>query len=167
MNRQSLVHLFIVLLLLPGCSLLKNSKTETEKNQQSATSSNQRKLDATLNVSTDKRIFKWTLDSSGYQSILQIWPKGLFTFSFDKGFEGNAEKIQLSTTARKSDVSLQLKDSVVNAATQINTESTHKTENQQQNTNTVKTKTPASWLIMGLAALLMVGIMVYRLLKLK
>ncbi len=154
-----------VLALLQSCSLLKNTKTETEKNQQSAKSSDQRKLDASRKATTDQRVFEWKLDRSGNQSILQIWPKGQFSFSADKGFEGEAEKIQLISKSQKSGSVLKLKDSLANTTEQINKESALKAINQQQNTKTVKTETPAFWLIIGLVLMVLAGVLFYNHLK--
>ena len=39
-----------------------------------------------------------TDDSSGYDYSLEIWPKGIFSFSQEKGFIGEAEKVLLIGT---------------------------------------------------------------------
>jgi len=37
-------------------------------------------------------------DSSAYDYNLEIWPKGRFSYSPEKGFEGEAEKVKISKT---------------------------------------------------------------------
>ncbi len=160
-----LIAFAMVLSLLQSCSLLRSAKAETEKNQQSTASSNQRKLDATRILNTNQRVFEWKLDSTNTQSILQIWPKGQFTFSPVTGFKGEAEKIQLVSGTQRSAAALNLKDSLANTTEQLNTETAYKATNQQQHTNTVKTETPSFWLITGLAVLAFAGTIIYKTFK--
>ena len=106
-----------------------------------------------------------TNESSGYDYSLEIWPKGIFSFSQEKGFIGEAEKILLSGTGIQH-ATLQLQQneeqqeitSNDSGLTQVALETTSLEQNEKEST--------ASWkwtLVIGLVLLVLIaGVLVLR-----
>ena len=84
---KTIIYIIIVMSLL-GCKLLQKNKytqkTETE-------SETMQLVEQRNTLNRKSEVF--LVDSSDNHFTLQLWPRGKFTFSVAKGFEGEAEKI--------------------------------------------------------------------------
>lgn len=88
-------YMFSLTVLLMGCSLFKNTQTATQSSRQLTT-------DQQILRSTEQR--DWLIrsgnvtfykDTNNLDYAIQIWPKGVFAFSREKGFIGEADKIMV------------------------------------------------------------------------
>ena len=92
----------LLLILFYGCSLLKNNSTEISKTHGLAVKkSNLAVLEQKdwLSKSSTTIFFK---DTSNHQYEVQIWPKGAFSFSPDKGFTGEAGQVLIRGSTQES-----------------------------------------------------------------
>ncbi|MCD0489792.1 hypothetical protein LPB86_16230 [Pedobacter sp. MC2016-14] len=168
MRKQLWMGCLLLLVLMLGqqaCKLLKNVNTETEKQAQSSRSTNSMQLKQRNALSTDQHFLEWKLDSSSTSAVVQIWPKGKFKFSQEDGFEGEAERLVLTTHSEKSERGLKVKDSLTKIENQLDLETLQREVKKQEQTKIAKTETPAFWLIIGVAAMVIAGVFIYKLLK--
>ena len=152
--------LSLLVLLCFGCGLFKNVKTQTVSDQESFKVDERVSLAVSNDVQTDQHVVEWQLDSAGHHSIVQIWPKGRFTFSADAGFEGEADKVMVSSDSWQAKVKLSLKDSTVKSSDELKFNGSRKEAVKAEKKNTVKTETPAFWLLMGLTVLAIAGVLI-------
>lgn len=79
-----------------GCGMLRQTVKTVDASRQDSTVKTQ------VKVKDEQETVKqtWSLttgkDSAGAIYHLSVWPKGRFTFSAEKGFEGEADSVQLS-----------------------------------------------------------------------
>lgn len=100
-----------------------------------------------------------TDDSLGYDYSLEIWPKGVFSFSQDKGFVGEAEKLMVTGTGVQTSVmqlqqNLELQDGTTNNSGL--TKSGVETTNMEQ----VAKESSPSWkwmMVMGVVLLVVIA----------
>lgn len=157
--------LLVFMLGQQACKLLKNVNTETEKQAQSSRSTSRVQLKQRNALSTDQHFLEWKLDSSSTSAVVQIWPKGKFKFSQEDGFEGEAERLILTSHSEKSERGLKAKDSLTRVENNLDLETLQHEVKKQEQTKTAKTETPAFWLITGVAAMVIAGVFIYKLLK--
>ncbi len=91
MNYRTHTTITIMVLILLGCHILQKDK-QTLK---------QLRKKEQLQIVEQRNIHNYQtqlmlIDSSHNEFTLQLWPKGRFTFSVAKGFEGEAEKIVIN-----------------------------------------------------------------------
>ena len=165
-NLRRLVFLiYICLLLLSSCKLFKEVRTVAHSDTQITTEQKQGTIAAAQQMSTDQHFLEWKLDSSANSSAVQIWPIGKFKFSPELGFEGSAEKVLLSGNFRKNTEGFTLRDSTGTTRNRMEVEISGKKQMKVENKNTVKTETPAFWLMIGLGILVIAGVLIYKFLK--
>lgn len=79
-----------------GCGLLKQTVKTVDATRQDST------LKTEVNLKDERELVKKSLslttkrDAAGATYQLLLWPKGKFTFSAEKGFEGEADSIRLN-----------------------------------------------------------------------
>lgn len=86
----------ILLLLVCSCSVFKNTRSATDHNQLQVTQKEDAKLQVQKNWIRDTGSFTFYTDSANRNYAVQLWPKGAFTYSPDKGFTGEAEKVLIA-----------------------------------------------------------------------
>lgn len=156
------LFLFVLFLGWCGCSLFKNISTTTDKSHQVYAAGTNVKVteDKDLKIQSNNLIlFK---DSGNAHFTIQIWPKGLFTYSAGKGFSGAADRMQIvetisggSTYAGRSQVQQEDKGKVgTTVATKVRS-----TKNQQVK---VKQSSPSwKWVVGGLGFMMILGLAWY------
>lgn len=88
------VHRYaLLLLLICSCSLFKNTKKTSDEQHLSVTSSNSSRFKAQKDWSKNTSSLLFYKDSVKKDYLVQIWPKGVFTYSAEKGFYGAADSI--------------------------------------------------------------------------
>ena len=92
------------MLLLQACGLFKNNSQSKSLNQKKVENFTDLQFSEQSHSSAESQRILLTDDSLGYDYSLEIWPKGPFSFSREKGFIGEAEKVLLSGTGVQTSV---------------------------------------------------------------
>ena len=91
--------------LFLGCNLLKHTTSDLYKSHELE------ETDTRLSTTAQKENISMAgsvsfhQDSSDIDYSIQIWPKGMFSFSAEKGFSGEAEKVMVTGKAKSGSVS--------------------------------------------------------------
>ena len=97
---KGVVFLLMMLLFSFGCSLLKSSRVITEKSKQVHKSKTDVVFSEKKDVTRKSMDFVIYSDSMHRDYRIQFWPKGVFTFSAEKGFVGEADSVSSSGSNR-------------------------------------------------------------------
>ena len=165
LRTSQLTMTITAMMLCLSCNLLKKVSTETVSDQNSSSVKDETKLSANHSAQTNQHFLEWRLDSTNANDMVMIWPKRKFTFSALHGFEGEAEKILLTSSVRRSGTTLSLKDSLVNENKQLHLEQQHKGKSQSQAKTSVKKETPAFWPIIAVVLIAVAGVFIYKFLR--
>lgn len=93
---KGVVFLLMMFLFSFGCSLLKSSKVITEQSKQLHESNTDLTFSEKKDVTRKSTDFVLYSDSMNHDYKIQFWPKGVFTFSAESGFVGEADSILIS-----------------------------------------------------------------------
>lgn len=88
--------LLMMFLFSFGCSLLKSSKVITEQSKQVHKSNTDLAFSEKKDVTRKSTDFVLYSDAMHRDYRIQFWPKGVFTFSAEKGFIGEADSVSIS-----------------------------------------------------------------------
>lgn len=94
------LYILLPAILAYGCGLFKNTGTDRENSHQLLSAERELKTleqKDWLDKSGSINLYR---DSSNLNYTIQIWPKGAFNFSQNKGFSGEAEKILVQGSAK-------------------------------------------------------------------
>jgi len=153
----------VMLISMFGCNLLKNTSTESAKSKQNYGEKFQMDLLEQKKLEMNKGSLFIHQDSSVQDYTVQLWPKGAFTYSASSGFSGEADHILI--TGRKK---FAVRDST---STQLRIQDSGRVEGQlkqqvqykNKDTNTTKTASPPSLLILGILLMIIVaGIWLFK-----
>lgn len=86
-------YYLLLVLSFYGCSLLKNKSKTTFKNQQRLKEKMELITQEQKNWLKDSGSFSFYKDSANRNYAVQLWPKGVFTYSPEKGFSGEADSV--------------------------------------------------------------------------
>jgi hypothetical protein len=162
-----IVVMACLLTLTMNCNLFKN--TASNLNNTHELSSADTKLKLTEQRDWLSRSAKITLhhDSSNLDYMLQIWPKGMFSFTPQQGFTGEAERILLTGKSRSgsasSEISTALQQDKGKTSGQLSTSKKHVAGAK------LKTKSTApswKWIVALLAIMGFAGCYIYTKIKL-
>lgn len=138
---------------LSACGLLRNSSKYTSETEDKSLDHFDARFLKEKEIQTELSITSHFKDSTNQDYEIQIWPKGTFSFSKDKGFTGQAEQIWIKgksgrlmnggITSRKLE---QSKESLLLANQQSKLKVTGKKELSKQ--------TSPSWKVILISALL-------------
>lgn len=169
LSKKNVVLLFLVLvyfiLALQSCRLFKQVKTEKFENEAQSKLDVKEMLSLNHELLTDQHFFEWKMDTSSTSASVRIWPKGVFKFTVAHGFEGEAERVIINSREEKSARGIKTKDSLSKKRDQLDLKQSRKELLRKKDTKTVKTETPAFWLIIGLVLLAIAGVIIYKILK--
>ena len=98
------LYWIILLAVCAACSLLKNSSHEVEREKASA----ERQSNVAAENKTEAQVHAGSVllmsDSADNYFSMQLWPKGVFTYSAAQGFKGEAEKVLISGKIKRGTV---------------------------------------------------------------
>ena len=92
--------LLMMFLFSFGCSLLKNSKVITEQSKQVRKSNTDLTFSEKKDVIRKSTDFVLYSDSMNHDYRIQFWPKGVFTFSAENEFVGEADSVSINGSNR-------------------------------------------------------------------
>lgn len=147
------------ILFMQACGLFKNNSQSKSSNQTKMENFTDLQLSEQSHSSAESQSLLLTDDSSGYDYSLEIWPKGIFSFSQEKGFVGEAEKMLLTGTGVQTSM-MQLQQSQEQQEARINNsgltraalETTNLEEAEEESTVSLK------WtVVMGLVLLVVIA----------
>ena len=150
----------MILLFSFGCSILKSSKVITEKSNQVHKSKTDLAFFEKKDVTRKSTDFIHYSDSMNRDYRIQFWPKGVFTFSVEKGFVGEADSVSISGSNRsRSSYSgmTQFEERDV-----VKVEGKFKQSDQVVSSQQTKVKTSSVHWVWVFAGLLAVGIWLWR-----
>jgi hypothetical protein len=95
-TMKGVAFLLMMFLFSFGCSLLNSSKVITEQSKQIHESNTDLTFSEKKDMTRKSTDFVLYSDSMHRDYRIQFWPKGVFTFSAEKGFIGEADSILIS-----------------------------------------------------------------------
>jgi len=99
--------------------------------------------------------FTLSKDSANKMYTIQFWPKGVFSFSTDKGFVGAAEKVVVSAYIKEAGEVKELKHLKDSVSGNWNNSFDQSQEKQSiQKNNTVQKSVSGKWVLAGIALLI-------------
>ncbi|MEJ5961355.1 hypothetical protein [Pedobacter immunditicola] len=150
---------FCSMLLLQACGLFKNHSQSTSSNQTKMENFTDLQLSAQSHSSAESQRILLTDDSLGYDYSLEIWPKGIFSFSQEKGFIGEANKVLLSGTGSHISMMQLQQNEELQVATANNSGLTQAVSETTSLDEAEKASTP-SWkwvIVLGLVLLVVIA----------
>jgi hypothetical protein len=96
------LHQLLLILSLSSCGIFRNSAARADKEHTESS------ISSSVNTSTRNEsqaagtavlTFR---DSTSSDYLIQLWPKGVFTYSQDKGFAGEAERVLIRGKTQQS-----------------------------------------------------------------
>ncbi|MBB6503019.1 hypothetical protein [Pedobacter cryoconitis] len=87
------ICVLLLLFLMAGCGLFKNTRTKTEKSYQSSKQTSESELVENKDWFKKSASLVFYRDSMRRDYAVQLWPKGAFIYSPEKGFSGQADSI--------------------------------------------------------------------------
>ena len=156
LRRVEVKWCILLLCLMQGCKLFKEVKTTAYTDDEQAKVKARSNLSLDHNAQTEQHFLEWKLDSLNSTEVLQIWPRGRFTFSPERGFEGEADRLVLTSGSKNVATVLQRKDSLVKVQDKVKAETQLQAAQKAVKKNTVKTESPSFWVIAGMLLLVIV-----------
>jgi cobalamin biosynthesis Mg chelatase CobN len=160
------LYWIILLAVCAACSLLKNSSREVEREKASAEIQSNLAAENKTEAQVHAKSVLLINDSADNSFLMELWPKGVFTYSAAQGFKGEAEKVVISgkikrgtATSKQVNYSADTKsDQKVTASESAQ----HKTESNKK-----EIQRTVSWKIIVAAVLVLalVGCLMIRWLK--
>lgn len=98
----------LLLLIAAGCGLMKNRVVDTDKSLASVTSKMESKSTGNVELKMhDKSLQVFQRNQDRIDSI-KLWPKGVFTYSLENGFSGEADSVVIRRylKTRQKDVNM-------------------------------------------------------------
>lgn len=156
---RTLIILVIMLAFIYACGI---TKKDVFSNKQQSTATQELAASQAYNHSfTESLIIDDSLNSN---AVFTIWPKGVFTYSPDAGFKGEAEKLQVLTQSWQLKQSEQ-KIAQVNAGTKTLAEKNVAiVKSKVSEDHTLKWQ-PNYWIILMVVGVIILGYWLFRRLK--
>lgn len=102
MSKQ--LQLIGVLLLLVRCNLLKSNTSRLDRFSQSAVQNEYLKTQEKKDWLNKSASLQWSVTTDTANYAIELWPRGVFTYSAESGFRGEAEKIKLIGDSKRNNV---------------------------------------------------------------
>lgn len=83
----------VVVLLISGCNLLKNNSKTTDEQNLSLTHQSSLNTKDQKDWAKNSSSLLFYKDSAQRDYVVQLWPKGNFSYSAEKGFNGEADSL--------------------------------------------------------------------------
>jgi hypothetical protein len=88
------------ILLITNCNLFKNTATDLRKSHELSTAITQVRSEEQKDWLSRSGSVSFHQDSSNQDYAIRIWPRGVFTFSPEKGFTGEADRVLVTGKAK-------------------------------------------------------------------
>jgi hypothetical protein len=154
------------MLLVMNCNLFKNTATDTQKSHALSTAV------ARVNVAEQKDWLSrsgsvtYHRDSANLDYTIRIWPKGVFSFSAEQGFSGEADQVLVTGKAKSASVSSDLILSSQQDKGRIQQQVRIKKKDMADQKIKIKKSAPSwKWIIAGLALMCVICCLSYTRLK--
>lgn len=154
------IYWLLLMTLFCRCNLFKNVSTDISKYHQSSIQKTDLQLQKDKEWMSKSGNVTFYKDTGNSSYAIQIWPKGMFSFSPEKGFSGTADKVviegQVLSGSASSDLSTSKEQSKSKVKVAISQEDRRSADNKEK----LKQSSPSwKWVIAGLVS--MVGICCY------
>jgi len=154
------IKYFSLMLALSGCALFKDTASQKEKTNQVLEENSRIQSREQKDWLSKSASLEFSRRTDSTELFIQIWPRGIFTYSPDQGFIGEADQVvvarkQNGTTTK----SLKASDEIQDRGTiQINEE--HKKKDERQKLSEAK-QTSVSWKWVLSFSIIFVFVIVY------
>lgn len=152
----------ILLFMLFGCGLLTNTTTTKRENKQLLKQNTTGKLLKQNDWLKEADSFTWYRDSANGNYAVQLWPKGVFTFSPDNGFSGEASSILITGNVLQTSNNAQLTH--LREADKGKLRAELKTSDEQRNdlnNSSVKRSSSWKWIISACVLVILLWLILY------
>jgi cobalamin biosynthesis Mg chelatase CobN len=95
------LYWILLLAICAACSLLKNSSRKVEREKASAARQSNVAAENITEAQVNAGSVLLINDSADNSFSMQLWPKGVFTYSAALGFKGEAEKLLISGKTKR------------------------------------------------------------------
>jgi hypothetical protein len=149
------LHQLLLLLSLSSCGIFRNSANRVNKEHTESS------ISSSVNTSTsnESQVIGTAVltfrDSVSSDYLIQLWPKGVFTYSQDKGFAGEAERVLIRGKTQQSGSGNKLETHAAAASSSSNTVMEEKEKLVSDSKQTEKIKS-VSW--KSIVPLLLLGL---------
>jgi hypothetical protein len=155
------------MILIMNCNLFKNTATELQSSHELSTADTQVKFTEQKDWLSRSASMAYHHDSANLDYSIRIWPKGVFSFSGEKGFTGEAEQVLVTGNSKTGSVSSDLRTSSQRDKGKIQQQlSTKKKDVADQKIKIKKSAPSWKWITAGLAFLGVICCFIYTKLKL-
>jgi hypothetical protein len=149
------LHQLLLLLSLSSCGTFRNFANRADKEHTESSISNSVNTSTRNDSQASSTAVLTFRDSVSSDYLIQLWPKGVFTYSQDKGFAGEAERVLIrgKTQQSGSGNKLATHDTVVSSSSNTVVEEKGKLVSDSKQTEKIKS---VSWKI--ILPLLLLGL---------
>lgn len=155
-------YMFLVIVFC-SCSLFKNTSTEMERTHQLSTNQKDYRLTEQRDWLSKSGSITFYKDTNHVDYSIQIWPKGMFSWSQEKGFTGEADQVMIKGAVSGSSAFSGLHTLEQQDKGKVAVNLSQKNKEVADDKKKVKTSS-YSWklILTGLGVILIVGWVLYR-----
>lgn len=163
---RSLKYISPLAILIVGCGLFKNTKSNSERYEEQITNQLEQQVSGNVDYLSSSSVIGLRLDSNRSDYFVELWPKGPFTFSSEKGFSGEAEKVRMHGSSKSGSSNTNIAKSSESQAAAFKSKVKQKQKLESGIRSDNKKSTPSwLWLIIGLVLLAVIARLALRKLK--
>ena len=144
-----------------SCGMLQRSVKETNDFESERLISTALQQQNHLEKQTEAESVTFYADSTNHQYQVQVWPKGDFSFSADKGFQGKANKVLITGNLKGSSKGAGKTKTGQKVTDQSRYNQQSKNEVKSAQSSVTKKRSPSAWWLLGAVLLLSAGILTY------
>lgn len=146
-----------------SCSLFKNTRTEMERTHQLSANQKDYHLMEQKGWLSKSGSITFYKDTNHVDYTIQIWPKGMFSYSQEKGFTGEADRVMIKGSASASSAFSDSNTLEQRDKSKVELNLSQKDKQVTDDQKKVKTSS-YSWklILTGLGVILIIGWVLYR-----
>lgn len=154
--------LWFILFITAGCGLFKNKVTTTDKSTESVTAKTQMKLIQNLETKKEDQSLLFSYRSADLDYVVQLWPNGVFTYSAENGFSGEADSLQIRGHLKTGQTDANQINIIEESTTQLQKELNEVVKKISTQKHQKETKSVAWYWVMASVVLVGIGFLWYK-----
>lgn len=159
--KYSLINL-LLLMLASSCGLFQNIRTNKEKSHQVTSALTDINIAEQKDYLLKSGSIKLYTDSSRQSYNVELWPKGLFSFSPEKGFSGEASRVVITGNIYRLAVLSSLQSSEIQDKGKIGmTLNQTKKQVSDQQQKVKQSSVSWKWILAVLIIMVILGLFIY------
>lgn len=148
------IYWLLLMTLFCRCNLFKNVNTDIRKSHHSSMQKTDLQLYGNKEWLSRSDNVTFYRDTGNSSYAIQIWPRGIFSFSPEKGFSGTADKVMIEGQVLSGSASSDLSTSKEETSSEVKVAISHEDKQLADSKEKFKQSSPSwKWVIAGLVSI--------------